>query len=159
MNDDSSNSFPDRRRPVHHPVVEPDNRSVIVFLTVCTADRRPILATPEMHALLRESWLQATHWRVGRYVIMPDHLHLFCGPATNPPESLRLWVAFWKRLAALAAGGRFWQKNFWDTQLRRHESYAAKWNYVRNNPVRAGLVAQPEDWSYQGELNVLRWHD
>ena len=76
-----------------------------------------------------------------------------------PPESLQSWVAYWKRLAVFASGGGFWQKNFWDTQLRRHESYAAKWDYVRNNPVRARLVTKPEDWPYQGELNVLRWHD
>jgi len=52
-----------------------------------------------------------------------------------------------------------WQKNFWDTQLRQGNSYAAKWDYVRNNPVRHNLVTRVEDWLYQGELNVLRWHD
>lgn len=58
-----------------------------------------------------------------------------------------------------APEGAFWQADFWDTQLRRHESYATKWNYVRNNPGRAGLSVRPEDWPYQGELNLLRWHD
>jgi hypothetical protein len=28
-----------------------------------------------------------------------------------------------------------------------------------NNPVRHGYVAHAEDWPYQGELNVLQWHD
>lgn len=92
-------------------------------------------------------------------MVMPDHIHLFCAPGTIPPESLQSWVAYWKHLVAFVSGGSFWQKNFWDTQLRRHESYAAKWDYVRNNPVRAGLVTKPEEWPYQGELNVLRWHD
>jgi len=27
------------------------------------------------------------------------------------------------------------------------------------NPVKAGLVARWEGWPYQGELNVLRWHE
>jgi len=156
---DSSRHFPARNRPVHQPVYETGNRSVIVFLTVCTADRRPILATPEMHELLRESWLKAHTWRVGRYVVMPDHIHLFCVPGTNPPESLRSWVAYWKRQVAFAVGRSFWQKNYWDTQLRRHESYAVKWEYVRNNPVRAKLSVTPEAWPYQAELNVLGWHD
>ncbi|MCX7916496.1 MAG: hypothetical protein N3A53_09385, partial [Verrucomicrobiae bacterium] len=52
-----------------------------------------------------------------------------------------------------------WQRDFWDTQLRRGESYSAKWEYVRYNPVRAGLVSDPADWPYQGELNILEWHD
>jgi hypothetical protein len=32
------------------------------------------------------------------------------------------------------------------------ESYSLKWDYVRMNPVRAGLVAKSEDWLYQGEV-------
>src|SRR4051794_11733079 len=50
-----------------------------------------------------------------------------------------------------------WQREAWDTQLRRQESYASKWEYVVNNPVRAGLTKRAEDWPYQGELNELRW--
>jgi hypothetical protein len=48
-------------------------------------------------------------------------------------------------------------RDSWDTQLRRHESYDSKWEYVINNPVRAGLVKEPDDWPFQGALNVLRW--
>ena len=76
-----------------------------------------------------------------------------------PPTQLSDWIAYWKRLVAFEHGGSFWQKNFWDTQLRQGDSYAAKWEYVRSNPVRAGLADKPEDWAYQGELNVLRWHN
>jgi hypothetical protein len=52
-----------------------------------------------------------------------------------------------------------WQMDCWDTQLRAGQSYGAKWDYVRNNAVRHGLVARAEDWPYQGELNILPWHD
>jgi putative transposase len=155
---DPPNNPPARRRPAHQPIYEQTNRSVIVFLTLCVNGRHPILATPEMHRRLRESWRKADTWLVGRYVMMPDHIHLFCAPATNPPESLSRWVAYWKRLVAFGAGGSFWQKNFWDTQLRRHDSYAAKWEYVRENPVRAGFVADSARWLYQGEMHLLRWH-
>jgi putative transposase len=51
------------------------------------------------------------------------------------------------------------QRDCWDRQLRTGESYAQKWEYVRNNPVRKGLVAAADDWPYQGELNVLVWHE
>jgi len=43
--------------------------------------------------------------------------------------------------------------------LRRSESYAEKWQYVANNPVRHRYVRRLQDWAYQGELNVLEWHD
>jgi putative transposase len=151
--------YPHRRRPIHLPVIGGYGRSVIIFLTICTKDRQPLLANPTTHRSLDRTWTQAQHWRVGRYVIMPDHIHLFCAPGTNPPWPLQSWVAYWKRQAAYFTGGTFWQKNFWDTQLRGTESYDRKWDYVRNNPVRAGLVSYPGDWPYQGELNSLRWHD
>jgi putative transposase len=156
---DSSSHLPARKRPIHQPVQAIGNRSVIVFLTVCTAERQPVLANAQMHTRLLDSLRKATTWMVGRYVVMPDHIHLFCAPGTNPPESLSAWVAYWKRLVAFSSGGSFWQKNFWDIQLRGHESYAAKWEYVRNNPVRARLAAKTEDWPYQGEMNSLRWHE
>jgi hypothetical protein len=38
-------------------------------------------------------------------------------------------------------------------------TYAEKWNYVVNNPVRHGYVVHAEDWRFQAELNVLSWHD
>ncbi len=50
-----------------------------------------------------------------------------------------------------------WQLDFWDTQLRKSTHYDEKWEYVSQNPVRAGLVRAPDDWPYQGELNELRW--
>ena len=53
--------------------------------------------------------------------------------------------------------GRAWQNGFFDHLLRGGESYAEKWNYVRMNPVRAGLVEQPEDWPFAGEIEALRW--
>jgi putative transposase len=158
MTSDPSNSLPARSRPAHPPVRELGNRSMIVFVTVCTSGRQPVLANPVIHGFLRESWERAGHWLVGRYVVMPDHIHLFCAPGKNPPEPIRSWISYWKRLVAFSQGGSIWQKNYWDTQLRRHESYEAKWAYVYDNPVRAGLVAQADAWPYRGELNILRWH-
>jgi REP element-mobilizing transposase RayT len=92
---------------------------------------------------------------------MPDHIHLFCAPAELHPLPLADWVEFWKSQVARTWFDRsdapIWQRHFWDRQLRRQENYDQKWEYVLQNPVRAGLVVRPEDWPYQGELNVLRW--
>jgi len=52
-----------------------------------------------------------------------------------------------------------WQPDFWDTQLRKGDSYGEKWNYVRNNPVRAGRVERADDWPYHGTIETLFWHD
>jgi len=147
-----------RHHPVHTALRERFNTSTIIFLTVCTKDRQPILANQNAHAALIEAWRTNPKWLVGRYVVMPDHVHLFCAPATSPPGLLASWVKFWKSEFASHFGqAGLWQRHFWDTQLRRGESYEQKWHYVIQNPVRAGLVSAHEEWPFQGELNVLSW--
>ncbi len=150
-----------RRRPVHQDLYEGFNKPIIVFLTVCTKGKKPVLANDEVHALLRESWVEAHSWIVGRYVLMPDHLHLFCAPAMPQSPPLQQWVSYWKSHAARnwpkPEDAPVWQRDFWDTQLRRVESYDEKWRYMVKNPVRADLVARAEDWPYQGEVNALIW--
>ena len=51
----------------------------------------------------------------------------------------------------------YWQPGFFDHLLRHGESYAEKWEYVRQNPVRAGLASYPDDWLYQGEIVRLEY--
>jgi putative transposase len=93
--------LPNRRRPAHHPPIERFNEPVFVLVTVCTQDRRPVLASPSVHSLCREIWQAADYWRVGRYVLMPDHLHLFCAPGRIPMPRLNQWVEFWKSRVAV----------------------------------------------------------
>ena len=50
-----------------------------------------------------------------------------------------------------------WQTNIWDTQMRSFDHYLDKREYVRQNPVRRGLVARPEDWLYQGNMSEIQW--
>jgi putative transposase len=53
----------------------------IYFITTCTLGRRPILATNEVAAKLSGEWRNGHDrhgWAIGRYVIMPDHVHFFC---------------------------------------------------------------------------------
>jgi putative transposase len=148
---------PDRRHPSHAIRIRSD-APAIVFLTVCTSDRRAWLATPENHAMLRSIWSQATAWRTGRYVLMPDHLHLFAAPG-EPALPLENWVQYWKSQLSKVFKNprRRWQTDHWDRRLRSGERYAEKWEYVRQNPVRRGLVQRADDWPFQGEVFDLDW--
>ncbi len=149
-----------RKYPIHLAPREFHNRSIIVFVTVCTAGRKKILATQSAHQVLVETWRAATAWLVGRYVILPDHIHLFCAPNGIEAPSLERWMRFWKSAATRNLGeksGDLWQRHHWDRQLRSGESYGDKWEYVRSNPVRHGYVANADEWPYQGVLHELRW--
>ena len=152
-----------RKAPIHLPLLEFHNRSPIVFVTVCSAHRHPLFARPEIHSLLIEGWRAANLWQVGHYTVMPDHIHFFCAPASLEAPPLTEWIKFWKTHVSRhwphPEENPIWQPDFWDRQLRTSDSYGDKWDYMRHNPVRHGLVVNPKDWPYQGELNFLEWHD
>jgi putative transposase len=155
----NKHEYPNRNHPAHHPPIARHNRTAIIFLTVCTHKRRRILDNDAMHEALKTAWRNADDWIIGRYIIMPDHIHLFCSPATNESVKVVQWTSYWKRLVSqqLPNLQPIWQRDCWDTQLRGHESYSEKWEYVANNPVRAGLVEDSGDWLFQGTINHLPW--
>jgi putative transposase len=107
-----------------------------------------------LHAI----WLhEATAWLVSDYLVMPDHLHLFCAPR-DLHFSIERWIAFWKdRLSKTCAEAETFERGGFHHRLRDGESYSQKWQYVRENPVRAGLVSKPENWPYQGRVHEIRW--
>ena len=132
----------------------------VCFITACTCGRRPVLAAVDAAAILRREWETARTrhgWLIGRYVIMPDHVHFFCAEvAEGAKHALSHFVGSWKEWTAkelcgtLSMTAPFWQERFFDHVLRSDESYAEKWAYVRENPARAGLVADWKSWPYQG---------
>ena len=129
-----------------------------VFLTVCTEKRSPWLAQIAAQKTLHEIWRdKATAWLVSDYVLMPDHLHLFCAPR-DLKFSIERWTGFWKdRFTKARVGlGRFQSCGF-HHRLRDEESYAEKWQYAFENPVRKGLVARAEDWPFFGRVHDIRW--
>lgn len=150
----------ERKHPFHLAPREVHNRPIIVYVTVCTKQRRKILALVRVHDAVVAGWCEASTWLVGRYVIRPDHIHFFCAPNDFESPSLERWMRFWKSRVTRSLGepaGALWQRHHRDRQLRSGESYSDKWEYVRSNPVRHGLVATEDDWPYQGEFNVLQW--
>ena len=84
-----------RRRPAEGVFVC-RGQSTIVFVTACSRKRKPVLDNPIFHAALIDSWREASSWLVGFYLIMPDHVHLFCAPSDESHE-IETWVTFWKR--------------------------------------------------------------
>jgi len=86
---------------------------------------------------------------------MPDHVHFFV--SGHEEFVLSRWVGALKQALGRASGwsksnGQIWQEGFFDHILRNDESMSEKWEYIRQNPVRAGLVSDSEDWPFQGEI-------
>ena len=138
----------------------------IYYITGCVGDRDPVLASPRPAEILVQAWRDSpaiNGWMIGRYQIMPDHIHFFTAAGGREDgKDLSQFMSDWKRWAKRqirASGLRSfgWQDEFFDHVLRSSESYEEKWEYVRMNPVRAGLVSNADDWPYQGEIHPLEW--
>ena len=129
----------------------------LFFVTFNTHHRKKLLADKRVHtqfvAFARAG--QEHGIAIGRYVIMPNHVHLFV--RGSPDYLLTQWVRLLKRRLskAIACSQPHWQKGFFDHLVRSGESYSEKWQYVSQNPVRAGLVERSEDWPWQGEIETL----
>jgi putative transposase len=137
-------------------------REPVIFITTCVAGRRHLLANPTAQRILTEEWRAMSArrgWAVGRYVVMPDHVHFFVRARGADAEPLQTAIGRWKEWSARRIGltsgrpGGLWQSEFFDHVLRSEESRSAKWNYVRENPVRAGLAMNAEEWPYSGFID------
>jgi REP element-mobilizing transposase RayT len=91
---------------------------------------------------------------------MPNHVHFFCS-AELGAKTLPMFVQAWKQWTSkrikreLNLAGTLWQEEFFDHVLRSSESYSQKWDYVKENPVRAALVKSSDEWPCQGEVESL----
>jgi len=93
-------------------------------------------------------------------VIMPDHVHMIFMPLENEAGetfTIEEIVGAIKGASAhsinktLKRSGLVWQDESFDHVIRHAESLEQKIQYVRDNPVRKGLVSKPEDYPWLWE--------
>ena len=77
---------------------------------------------------------------------MPDHLHALMKFPIEP--GIGKAIADWKHFVSRAHGIQ-WQRDFFEHRLRNDENRFEKAHYICMNPVRRGLVADPEAWPFK----------
>lgn len=121
------------------------------FVTSVIAQRRTLFQRDAASDLLVDVF---QHYRSqGKYllhdfVIMPDHVHALITPA--PDVSLERAVQFVKGGFSfrLKSHGRVWQPGFTNHRIQDSEDFERHREYIRMNPVRAGLAGRAEDYPY-----------
>jgi REP element-mobilizing transposase RayT len=146
---DNAAVLPQRRR-VPHEIPWWVTQGARHFITINAAhrDRAPFAAPSMAEALLRGllAYEAPGRWHLWITVVMPDHLHFI---ATFNLEhgiapSVRAWKAYQTRTLAVE-----FQSGFFEHRLRSESEFAEKAEYIRQNPVRRGLVSDAHEWPYR----------
>ena len=115
---------------------------------------------------LLKKYKKELKFRVYHFCLMPNHIHLMIEPTiegTLPKIMMRLTLAYSSYFNRKYRGvGHVWQGRYKSSLIDKEDYFIWCGLYVELNPVRAGLVARPEDWrwsSYRfyafGERNPL----
>jgi len=99
-------------------------------------------------------------WKVFTAVILSDHVHVLARTLPIPGggffdlgEILHSVKSYSAQKISQNRGkrGSIWQDERYDRIIRDETEFLEKWNYMRNNPVKLGLVEKPEEylWLYE----------
>lgn len=135
--------------PPRIPVLLPDGKPVVYFATLCVADRERVLANAEALAAFQDAARRLEgRWIIPCATLMPDHLHFIAMPLQRGASVGDLSGAIKRWMRQTMRVTWRWQPGCFDRLLRSGESADAKWHYIRENPVRAGLVKDWKEWPW-----------
>ena len=141
------------------------------FLTCTCYHRQKWLGEPKRRDLflhILEEARQRYGFVVVGYVVMPEHIHLLISePEQGTPSTVMQVVKqrFARRVLRRKRASstqlklwteeqpHVWQKRFYDFNVWSRRKRVEKLRYTHRNPVKRGLVLEPEQWawsSYRG---------
>ena len=128
-----------------------------LFVTFCKGNGQPF-SSAARDAILRHCLHDnGKKFVLHAAVVMPDHVHLLLTPLQDESGWVYGLPAILKTIKGVSArsinkllgtSGPIWQEESFDHVLRSQESLEEKLEYIRQNPVRRGLVKTPEDYRW-----------
>ena len=139
------------------------------FVTFSCYRRQPNFVSAAVYDLFPrclEDMRRRFDLRIYGYVVMPEHVHLLLSEPEHDTlaEAIHyLKLSFAKRLRSRTIAqvsvqkkdanlghqlGSFWQKRYYDRNVRDAREFAVKLRYLHRNPVKRGLVKEPGDWKW-----------
>ncbi len=120
------------------------------------------ILNPEERAFVLDTlrYWDGKKWQIFAAVVLSDHVHVLAKVLPNSSggvydlgEILHSVKSFSAQKISQQRGrrGSIWQDERYDRIVRDEAEFLEKWNYIRNNPVKSGLVGSPEDyfWLYE----------
>jgi len=140
--------FPVRKR-LNHEIPQFIRDSVhFFFITLCARHRGTKCL---IEATVAQGLLNATRhyherdlWGCLILLIMPDHVHTILFGQSVPSGTIQSFKRYTAREHSIS-----WEEGFFEHRLRDHRQVDHKLRYILENPVRAELVTEPDDWPFK----------
>jgi putative transposase len=154
-------------------------RGATYFFTVVTYQRRQLLMNARTRSALREAIAEVRKvlpFEIDAWVLLPDHLHTIWTLPENDAEYGKRWGMIKSRVSRecrdLVGGDAsrsqsrekrreidFWQRRFWEHQIRDADDFERHVNYIHYNPVKHELAKRAADWPYSTFHRYIRSGD
>jgi REP element-mobilizing transposase RayT len=112
------------------------------------------LRDPQIAGIVEQGFLHfdGDRYKLLHWVVMPNHVHVMIAvtPGFELAKTVKSWKAFTgaRANAVLGRTGQFWMPDYHDRVIRDEWHYYDCAAYIENNPVKAGLVKNPEAWRF-----------
>ncbi len=98
------------------------------------------------------SYFDGTRYRLIAWVVMPNHVHALIEQIEGWPLAavVQCWKSFSARQIGRAKGtkGKIWAADYFDRFIRDAPHFSSAVAYIEENPVKARLVGNAEDWPF-----------
>ena len=123
------------------------------FIRASSFQRQSLFQSEKMANLFLNTlfhYRNQNNYMLHEFVLMPDHFHLLISPIVTLERTMQfIKGGFSFRVKKeLGYAGEIWETSFYDRRVRDIEDYYAFRSYIRENPVKRGLVARAEDYLY-----------
>ena len=94
------------------------------------------------------------------FVIMKNHIHFIIKPEHNESLSrimqwiLSVFAIYYNKMHKLK--GHTWQSRFWSKIIDDIKQFMDTFNYISDNPVKAGMIRDAQDYRYGGLYYILK---
>ena len=125
------------------------------FLTICVYGKEDILFDEQISRIIFDSldFMEKDEWiKLICCIIMPDHLHIVLHllEKKSLAEILKSFKSFTSRRINRLLGrkGQLWQTQYYEHKIRQDEGLCNIVDYCHHNPLRRGLVDNPDEYPY-----------
>jgi len=136
-----------KREKLPHEIPSWVNQGARHFITINCKHRNHDELTGKAGQLLESAlyYEQNDKWHLWLMVVMPDHIHFIA--TFDLQQGIKPTISAWKSYQTKTLGIK-WQSDFFEHRLRNQSEFDEKCHYIRTNPLRAGLIADSEDWPH-----------